>query len=158
MSELAGVRSPHLSILPRVLPLDGLLPRLHLGRLLHHHHLPPQHLRQHLLLLLPRLLLPHQEQLTQSSVLHGDHNNNECPHQCLTLSVALLQYGVSIGSVLFVELVSVIISFVYRHSLSQALQEGIFLSMERFETRASNDGRHGGSQSPRRPLLGPSHG
>ena len=80
MSELAGVRSPHLSILPRVLPLDGLLPRLHLGRLLHHHHLPPQHLRQHLLLLLPRLLLPHQEQLAQSSVLHGDYNNNEYPH------------------------------------------------------------------------------
>ena len=61
------------------------------------------------------------------------------------LTILLLQYGVSIGSVLFVELVSVIISFVYRHSLSQALQEGIFLSMERFETRASNDGPHGGS-------------
>ena len=74
------------------------------------------------------------------------------------LTVLSLQYGVSIGSVLFVELVSVIITFVYRHSLSQALQEGIFLSMERFETRASNDGRHGGSQSQRRPLLGPSHG
>ena len=80
MFKLAGLRSPHLSILPRVLPLDGLLPRLHLGRLLHHHHLPPQHLRQHLLLLLPRLLLPRQEQLAQSSVLHGNHNNNECPH------------------------------------------------------------------------------
>ena len=61
------------------------------------------------------------------------------------LTVLSLQYGVSIGSVLFVELVSVIITFVYRHSLSQALQEGIFLSMERCETRASNDGRHGGS-------------
>ena len=61
------------------------------------------------------------------------------------LTVLSLQYGVSIGSVLFVELVSVIISFVYRHSLSQALQEGIFLSMERCETRDSNDDPHRGS-------------
>ena len=30
MFKLAGLRSPHLSILPRVLPLDGLLPRPHL--------------------------------------------------------------------------------------------------------------------------------
>ena len=56
-----------------------------------------------------------------------------------TLTVPFLQYGVSIGSVLFVELVSVIITFVYRHSLSQALQEGIFLSMERFEEMVMED-------------------
>ena len=31
-----------------------------------------------------------------------------------------------------VELVSVILSFIYRHALSQAVKEGIFLSMEKY--------------------------
>lgn len=31
-----------------------------------------------------------------------------------------------------VELVSVILSFIYRHALSQSVKEGIFLSMERY--------------------------
>ena len=44
----------------------------------------------------------------------------------------LFQYSVSIGSILLVELISAVITFVYRHSLSQALKEGIFLSMEKY--------------------------
>ena len=41
--------------------LDGLLHLLQSWCLLHHHHLLAQYLRQHLLLLLSRLLLPHQD-------------------------------------------------------------------------------------------------
>ena len=43
-----------------------------------------------------------------------------------------LQYSVCIGTILLVEIVSVLVTFLYRDSLSQALKEGIYFSMEKY--------------------------
>ena len=42
------------------------------------------------------------------------------------------QYSISIGSILIVELVSIITTFYYRDFLTNALRNGIFLSMEKY--------------------------
>ena len=43
-----------------------------------------------------------------------------------------MQYSVCIGIILLVEIVSVLVTFLYRDSLSQALKEGIWFSMEKY--------------------------
>ena len=43
-----------------------------------------------------------------------------------------MQYSVCIGTILLVEIVSVLLTFLYRDSLSQALKEGIYFSMEKY--------------------------
>ena len=49
------------------------------------------------------------------------------------------QYSVSIGSILLVQIIGILITFIYRDTLSQALKEGIYLSMEKYgmETESS---------------------
>lgn len=48
-------------------------------------------------------------------------------------------YSVSIGSILLVQIICILITFIYRDTLSQALKEGIYLSMEKYgmETESS---------------------
>jgi hypothetical protein len=48
-------------------------------------------------------------------------------------------YSVSIGSILLVQMVSILITFIFRGTISQALKEGIYLSMEKYgmETESS---------------------
>ena len=45
---------------------------------------------------------------------------------------SFFQYSISIGSILIVELVSIITTFYYRDFLTNALRNGIFLSMEKY--------------------------
>ena len=46
--------------------------------------------------------------------------------------IFLLQYSISLGGILLIQMVSVLIIFIFRGTVSQALKEGIYMSMEKY--------------------------
>ena len=44
----------------------------------------------------------------------------------------ILQYSISLGCILLIQMVSVLIIFIFRGTVSQALKEGIYMSMEKY--------------------------
>ena len=45
---------------------------------------------------------------------------------------SILQYSISLGCILLIQMVSVLIIFIFRGTVSQALKEGIYMSMEKY--------------------------